>query len=105
MKVIALTGANPITLHQVHTQLLQAITHAGVRASVLADVRNAHEAQAVYGEGGELWRVGDDDTKPELDVLIDRTLPDATPERLADATRQALHRFLNKTNIAPQVPA
>lgn len=105
MKIIALTGASAITLQLVHAQLLQAITHAGVRASVLADVRTAHEAQAVYGEGGELWRVGDDDTKPELDVLVDRTLPDDSPERLIDATRQALHRFLSKTNIAPQVPA
>jgi hypothetical protein len=100
MRVIALTSANEPAMQAVATQLLQASTDGGLQLSVIVGVKDAHEAQAIYGDGGELWRIGDDETKPELDTLIDRAIDDSSPARVATETAQALRRFMTKMHIA-----
>jgi hypothetical protein len=105
MRVIALTSANEPAMQAVATQLLQASTDGGLQLSVIVGVNDAHEAQAIYCGGGELWRIGDDDTKPELDALIDRAIDDSSPARAAAETATALRRFCTKQHIAGGVAA
>ena len=97
--VIALTGAHEAAMTAAAKRLLQ---HANVRhlqLSVLVGIRTAHDAQAIYSNGGELWRVGQDDGHPELDFLLDRWIDDA-PEVFIDRLDAALEEFLGKTRIA-----
>lgn len=100
MKIIALTSANEPAMSAACKQLLAAATHHRLQLSVLLGVKTALEAQAVYADSGELWRIGVDDSKPELDTLIDRAVDDSSPERMAREVDQALQRFLNKTVVA-----
>ena len=100
MKVIALTSANEHAMQSVATQLLQAATAGQLQLSVMVGVKDAGEAQAIFAGKGELWRIGDDETKPELDALIDRAIDDSTPARLASDTAQALRRFMGRTNAS-----
>ena len=100
MKVIALTSADENTMAAVAEQLVAASADRGLQLSVLIGIRDAHEAQAVYATHGELWRIGTDDSKPELDALVDRTLSDTHFQRLPHHVEHALERFLNKTRIS-----
>lgn len=100
MKIIALTSANEAAMAQVAEQLLAASTQRGLQLSVLIGIQDAQEAQAVYSNHGELWRVGEDDGHPELHALIDCQISDATPLRTTREVEQALDRFLNKTRVA-----
>lgn len=100
MKMIALTGANENTMAAACEQLLSASTHGDLKLSVAVNVHDAVGAQVVYADGGELWRIGPDDSRPELDVLVDRQLADDTPARLEAEVDRALARFLGKTRVA-----
>jgi hypothetical protein len=101
-KTIALTSANEAALTAASERLLEAASERGVKLVLLQGVRTAHEADAVYRTGGELWRIGDDANSPELDPLVDRSIDDA-PERLQREVDQALHQFLNKQSIGQVV--
>jgi hypothetical protein len=95
MKVIALTSANEPAMQAVATQLLEA-AHAGqLPLSVMVGVKSAQEAQAVFQGHGELWRIGHDGSKPDLDVLVDRIIPDGAADRMAIATARALRHFVS----------
>lgn len=100
MKIIALTGALESTLHAAAKQLLRASVTGNLQLSVLVNIKDAAEAQAVYCDHGELWRIGHDDGKPELDALVDRTVDDGTPEDLQRNLDAALQRFLGKVAVA-----
>jgi len=101
MRVIALTSANETAMQAVATQLLQAASDGKLLLHVVIGVKDAHEAQAVYCGGGELWRIGEDDSTPELDALIDRAIDDSSPGRMAVETSIALRRCFEKVNVAP----
>jgi hypothetical protein len=100
MKVIALTSANEAAMQSVATQLLQAATAGQLRLSVMVGIKTADEAQAIFHGQGELWRVGEDDSKPELDALVDRAIDDSAPARMAAETAQALRRFVTRADLA-----
>jgi hypothetical protein len=100
VRTIALTSASDAAISAVTHQLLAAAAGQQLRLNVLQGVKTALEAQAVYMEGGELWRIGDDEDKPELDALVDRNLDDVTPEVLANETAWAWTEFVNKTRVA-----
>jgi hypothetical protein len=101
MKIIALTSADEAAMAAVAEQLLNASRTRALNLSVLIGIDNAHQAQAVYAENGELWRIGDDDTRPELDVLVDREIVNhPQPAHLEILIDQALQRFLGKTRVA-----
>lgn len=100
MKIIALTSANEAAMAQVAEQLLAASKKHDAALSVLVGIKDAHEAQAVYSQAGELWRIGEDDSHPELDTLIDCQIDDTAPLHMARRVDQALHRFLNKKVIS-----
>lgn len=95
---IALTSANEQTMATVAEYLIARATRECVPIVVHIGVNNAFDAQAIYVTAGELWRIGEDDSRPELDVLIDRAIVDGP--RLIANVDEALHRFLNKTAIA-----
>lgn len=100
MKIIALTSANEAAMAQAAEQLLEAIADGQLQLSVSVGITDAHAASAVYSGGGELWRIGEDDQRPELDALVDRTIDDTTPARLAHDIGQALGRFVGKLQVA-----
>lgn len=100
MQVIALTSANEPAMQAVATQLLTAASTGQLRLSVLVGVNDAHQAGAAFSGHGELWRIGADESKPELDPLVDRAIDDSTPDRLAIETAQALRRFMTKAGVA-----
>lgn len=99
LRVIALTGANQAALSAVATQLLQAASAGSLSISVMPGVATADEAAAIFNGRGELWRVGEDESKPELDYLVDRAIDDSSPARMAVETAQALRRFLTKGQL------
>lgn len=99
MRVIALTSANEAAMQAVASQLLRAASTAQLPLSVMVGVKNAEEAQAVFSGAGELWRVGLDSGKPELDALVDRDICDASPVRLASETAQALRCFVTRAHL------
>jgi hypothetical protein len=100
MKIIALTSANEATMAAVAEQLLTASSEGALKLSVLLGIQNAHEAQAVYADSGELWRIGEDNTHPELDTLLDCQINDNAPLLMARQVDQQLLRFLTKTRVA-----
>lgn len=96
MKVIALTSANEAGMAKVAEWLLEASRLKALNLSVLIGINTAHEATAVYSGTGELWRIGEDSTHPELDALIDVQIDDMSPLLMARLTALALDRFLKK---------
>lgn len=100
MRMIALTSAGEATMATAAEHLLARITARGIAAAVTVGISTAHEAQAVYAEHGEIWRIGDDSTRPELDALVDRAIDDSTPARMLSELDAALHRFCSKTQVA-----
>jgi hypothetical protein len=102
MKIIALTSANETAMAAVAEQLLSASCQRSLRLSVLLGVKDAHQAQAVFTgpDRGELWRIGEDSTHPELDALIDCQIDDSAPLHMARQVRQAVERFLEKSRRA-----
>jgi hypothetical protein len=100
MNMIALTSANEAAMTAVATQLIRASGAAPFPLALMVGIKDAQEAQAIYSGGGELWRVGEDDTRPELDALVDRAIDDSSPDRMAREVDQALQRFLGKTRVA-----
>lgn len=97
---IALTGADEGAMTTVTAHLTGLIAERGNSIVVLMGVRNAHEANAVYANHGELWQVGDEPSSDELGPLVDRTITGSTPEHLRICTRQALDGFTGKTRVA-----
>lgn len=85
LRAIALTGRDSTAMAIVAQQLTLRSTERRLGLSLYLDVREVAEANAVYTAGGELWRIGQDLTRPELDLLIDRQIESATDE----ATLQA----------------
>lgn len=101
MKTIALTSANETAMASAAEQLLAASRDRGLNLSVLIGVANAHQAQAVYLDHlGELWRIGEDETHPELDALVDRQIDDSTAGILQRRVDEELEKFLGKTRVA-----
>ncbi len=99
MKTIALTSANFAALAAVTKQLQQAAADRHLSLSVMPGVVDAAQAQEIYSGGGELWRIGEDETTPELDALVDRMIDD-DPRRLHQRVEEALACFLGKTQVA-----
>jgi hypothetical protein len=97
---IALTSANEPAMSAVAEQLIRASARAPFPLALMVGVRDAQAAQAIYADGGELWRIGDDDSRPELDALVDRTINDSEPELMARQVNVALDRFLGKVRVA-----
>lgn len=100
MKIIALTSANEAAMAAVAEHVLAAAQAQGLQLTVSVGIQDAHAAQAVYREGGELWRIGEDDSRPELDALVDRVISDAGPFKMREDVEKALSRFLGKTRVA-----
>jgi hypothetical protein len=102
MNTIALTGANEPTMNRVADLLRKACDTAGMKIDVRVGINDAHQASLVYQQHptSELWRVGADDNRPELDYLVDRWIDDVTPQDLAISTSRALSQYVNKTRIS-----
>jgi len=97
---IALTSANEAAMKAVATQLATAAVARRLQLAVHVGVNDAAQAEILYREGGELWRIGDDDSRPELDALVDREIDDSSPGRMAADADQALDRLLGKVRVA-----
>jgi hypothetical protein len=90
MKNIALTSANEHAMARVAELLLDASrARAGCPLAVHVGINDAHAASLVSQADAtsELWRIGTDDSRPELDALVDREISDDTPGRRWPSTR------------------
>jgi hypothetical protein len=72
MKAIGLTGCDGANQALVAAQLLDRFTTRGLQISVCIGVVTREDAYVIAHGGGELWRVGHDPARPELDPLIIR---------------------------------
>lgn len=97
MKIIALTSANEEAMAAVASQLLSTSARRRLPLSVMVGVKDAHQAQAVFAGRGELWRIGEDETHPELDTLIDCQIPDNAPLLMARHVDKNVGRFMAST--------
>jgi hypothetical protein len=100
MQVIALTSASEAAAAQAAEQLLLAAHDVQLQLTVMPYVTEAAQATSVYCGGGELWRIGHDETKPELDPLVDRWIDDSTADKMRAGVDKALREFLQKKAIA-----
>lgn len=100
MRMIALTSADESAMQAVAMQLLHAATARSLALGVLIGIKTRQEADALYSQGGELWRIGHETGRPELDTLVDRALDATTPGRLVGEVDQALAHFLGKRRVA-----
>jgi hypothetical protein len=98
--IIALTSANEPALETVTPWLLDAAAKKRLRIQVLQGVKVAAEATSIYSQGGELWRIGEDASKPELDALVDRAIDDSSRLRMAADCATAFDSFLSKARVA-----
>ncbi len=95
MNAIALTGRDRDAMDTVAQLLTTRITAKDLKTSLYLDVRSLAEAEAIYCAGGELWRVGHDLTRPEIDGHIDRQIDTAVDEqKLVDQVDHCLGLFL-----------
>lgn len=85
LRAIALTGRDSTAMAAVAQLLTLRSTERSLGLSLYLDVSDVAEANAVYTAGGELWRIGYDLTRPELDPLIDRQIESATDEETLHA--------------------
>lgn len=96
---IALTSANESAMKAAAEALLTAAAARKVQIAVVVGVDTALDAEAVYRSSGELWRIGADETRPELDFLVDRWL-EGNPGTIRHDVHHALDQFLCKPRIA-----
>lgn len=96
MQVIALTSANEAAMSAVAEQLLAAASAQQLQLSVMVGIEDAFGAEAVFTGLGELWRIGVDESKPELDDLVDRWINDEAIAALPAIVDQELARFLQR---------
>lgn len=99
-KTLALTGAMETSITAAAHQLLELAARDGVQLALLQGVSTAHEAQAVYADSGELWRIGADESKPELGFLVDRWIQSDDMQQLHANIAEAWGEFTGKTRIA-----
>lgn len=94
LHAIGLTGCEPEAMLVVGTHLQQVAQAHDIPLKVFAGVCNPEEAVVVVGAGGELWRVGFDPGRPELDALIDRQLDTTSMQTLQAQADHCLGLFL-----------
>lgn len=100
MIAIGLTGMQPDTQCLVAAQLLQRVTEKGKPISVCLGIVAAEHAGVIYAGGGELWRIGQDPSRPELDPHVDRVIDTSCDEAtLIDRVDHALGLFLGKLPV------
>ncbi len=92
--MLALTGANPIAQAQACELVLDHAKRAGVNifVAMYCDCAEQIQAIATHGHLVEVWRIGADAGRPELDALVDAQLTD-DPAALPAAVRQQLLSF------------
>lgn len=93
MKFIALTG---LALADASAYLAQRVQREGLQISIFIGLETAADAENFGHVSAEIWRIGADESRPELDFLIDRWIDGDTPEQLHAELDKALRAFLAK---------
>lgn len=90
MKMLALTGANHTAQAKACELVLDLAKRAGVEIFVALDCDCPEQLQAIgqHGHLVEVWRIGEDTTKPALDHLVDAQLTDQLADLPAAVARQ-----------------
>lgn len=94
LHAIGLTGREPEAMLAVGSHLQQTAQAHDIPLQVFSGVCNPEEAAVVVGAGGELWRVGFDPGRPELDAFIDRQLDTTSLQTLQAQADHCLGLFL-----------
>jgi hypothetical protein len=99
--MIGLTGRELANQEIVAAQLLARVTDRNLPVSVCLGVVTREHAHVIYSHGGEVWRVGQDLTRPELEAHVDREIDTSCDEAtLIERVDHALGLFLGKTRVA-----
>ena len=97
-RFIGLTGREPLHMGLVAHRLLELVTDKQLQIPILIGVTSLEEAAQMTSDDGELWRVGFDLTRPELDSLIDRQIDTAADHAtMLQQVDYCLGQFLAKT--------
>jgi len=101
MSCIALTGRDRPAMNAVAELLTARISVKGLAVTLFLDVRDAGEAQAIQRKGSELWRVGQDLTRPDLDQLVARHIDTSCSQaQLTERVDHAFGLFLGKAGVS-----
>jgi hypothetical protein len=89
---IALTGSDMHAMAAAAEILLEQLVAAGIACAVLLYVNDLEQAAAIRatlraGDVGELWRIGADSLRPELDGCVDAHLARADEQCISAALR------------------
>ena len=101
MKAIGLTGNENENQAIVAAQLLDRLTQRGLGVSICIGITAIEHAHLIHDAGGEIWRVGNDASRPDLNSHVDRVV-DTSCEfyQLIERVDHALGSFLGKTEVA-----
>lgn len=99
MNAIGLTGANPATLEAAAAVLLSIITDAGQPVTLFLHIEDVLQATALRRNTlglTEIWRIGADTTRPDLDAarMVHETVDDSDPRGMRLQLYLNLCRFL-----------
>lgn len=110
MNVIGLTGRNMQSMADVAEQLLAGVTASGHQVAICLYIEDVVQAVALRRNAigfTEIWRIGQDWTRPDLDraQLVDCTLCDTDPAQLREQVSQRLQRLLRLIDLCRGIPA
>jgi hypothetical protein len=106
MNVIGLTGANMRAMADVAEQLLALTAAARIAVSVILYVEDVDQVRILRANNlglTEIWRIGRDRTRPELDLLLDAHIDDSRgDEAVALAVTVQFARFTQFVSLTNQ---
>lgn len=109
MNIIGLTGSNMRAMADVAEYLLAAVTQRDLHVAVMLYVENAHQVQLLRLGNTvgitEIWRVGIDARRPDLDRHLDANLPEHGALEVRAAAMHQLDRFEQRLNPCRAVQA
>jgi hypothetical protein len=99
MNLIGLTGSNIPAMADVAERLLEAVSAGGHAVAIALYIEDVHQVRALRANNRgliEIWRIGEDSTRPLLEHTVDAFIDDSAgaAAMAAEADRQ-LARFID----------
>jgi hypothetical protein len=110
VNAIGLTGTNMQAMADVAEQLLELTTAGGHAFAIFLYIENVAQANAIRRNHiglTEIWRIGRDTTRPDLDRhrMVECTLDDSDPAQLRAEVELYLTRLVTLIEWCQAIPA
>lgn len=104
--MLALTGANPISQAKACELVLDQAKRAGMKIFVAMYCDCPEQIQAIgqHGHLVEVWRIGQDSSKPDIDHLVNVHITDSPADMPSAIARQLQTFSFKAATHAPHIP-